>query len=148
MTILQTKEFIVAVLKGWFTNKKDLDKISSNEAGDFLFNGKKIGGDISLEDSNQLELKEDGLYYTLPIATDNQIGGVKPDGSTITINEDGIISGSSSIEKVEDINDVELTNIADGQVLAWNALSGKWINQIVIDEVKDADVAEIISVLE
>lgn len=34
--------------------------------------------------------------YTLPIATTNSIGGVKVDGTTITVNSQGVISAASS----------------------------------------------------
>ncbi len=36
--------------------------------------------------------------YTLPVATPTTLGGVKPDGTTITINEDGVISGASTYD--------------------------------------------------
>lgn len=36
--------------------------------------------------------------YILPPATDNTLGGVKVDGTTITVSEDGTISGSSNYE--------------------------------------------------
>lgn len=35
---------------------------------------------------------------------------------------------SVEIDKVEDINDVELTNIQDGQTLIWDNTNSKWIN--------------------
>lgn len=36
------------------------------------------------------------LSTSLPIATANSLGGVKPDGSTITIDQNGIISAAST----------------------------------------------------
>lgn len=36
--------------------------------------------------------------YSLPIATTDVLGGVKPDGTTITIDENGVISGASTYE--------------------------------------------------
>lgn len=36
-----------------------------------------------------------GSNYELPIATSSVLGGVKPDGSTITVDEDGTIHGAS-----------------------------------------------------
>lgn len=35
---------------------------------------------------------------------------------------------SVEIDKVEDINDVELTSIQDGQTLIWDATNSKWVN--------------------
>lgn len=50
-----------------------IDKLTSNENDELLYNGQTISG------------------YTLPIATDTILGGVKIDGDTIKIN-DGVIS--------------------------------------------------------
>lgn len=44
MTLAQVKQFITGVLKGWFTNKKTLDKISESETGELLFNLKAVSG--------------------------------------------------------------------------------------------------------
>lgn len=43
ITLAQVKTFIVGVLKGWFTNKKTLDKLSESENGELLFDSKPIG---------------------------------------------------------------------------------------------------------
>lgn len=37
-----------------------------------------------------------GSDYTLPIATNSVLGGVKPDGNTITVDEDGTIHGANT----------------------------------------------------
>lgn len=61
-------------------NQSDvLDKLSIDN-GTLNFNGAAIGG------------------YTLPAATDTTLGGIKVDGTTITVSEDGTISGSSNYE--------------------------------------------------
>lgn len=44
MTLAQVKTFIIGVLKGWFTNKKTLDKITEGENGELLFDSKAVGG--------------------------------------------------------------------------------------------------------
>lgn len=44
------------------------------------------------------QMIEDGGGYTLPPATTATLGGVKPDGTTITVDQDGTIHGSSSYE--------------------------------------------------
>lgn len=68
-------------INGYHThaNTETLDKFTL-DGGKLLFDGKEIGS------------------YTLPVATDNTLGGVKVDGTTITISEDGTISGSSNYE--------------------------------------------------
>lgn len=43
MTLNQVKTFIIGVLKGWFTNKFVLDKLSESESGELLYDSKSIG---------------------------------------------------------------------------------------------------------
>lgn len=50
MTLAQVKTLIIGVLKGWFTNKKVLDKIGENEAGEFTYNGSKVDTDTVTDD--------------------------------------------------------------------------------------------------
>lgn len=50
MTLVQVKTFIIGVLKGWFTNKKTLDKITEGENGELLFDSKAIGGGETVTD--------------------------------------------------------------------------------------------------
>ena len=58
-------------------NKSVLDLFSMNE-DKLLWNGNSIGSD-----------------YELPVANTDTLGGVKPDGTTITIDTDGTIHGAS-----------------------------------------------------
>jgi hypothetical protein len=39
MTLAQVKNFIIGVLKGWFTNKAVLDKLDINEEGNLTYDG-------------------------------------------------------------------------------------------------------------
>lgn len=50
------------------------------------------------------QLTNDSGYFTeVPVATEATIGGVKPDGSSIVIDEDGTIHAVSSQELAENI---------------------------------------------
>ena len=51
MTLAQIKTLIVGVLKGWFTNKKVLDKFSESADGKLLYNGNGISSGDTVEDS-------------------------------------------------------------------------------------------------
>lgn len=51
MTLAQIKTLIVGVLKGWFTNKKVLDKFSESTDGKLLYNGNGISSGDTVEDS-------------------------------------------------------------------------------------------------
>ena len=66
--------------------------------------------------------------YTLPTASTSQLGGVKVDGSTITISN-GVISASGSgsgSSTLMGLSDVKLTNPSSGQILKYNG--SKWVN--------------------
>ena len=69
------------------SNSAVLNKLSDNN-GTLQYNGADITGG--------------GSSYTLPTASETELGGVKVDGSTITVNGDGIISavvtGSGELE--------------------------------------------------
>lgn len=55
-----------------------------------------IHGLMSIADKQKLDGIQDGANaYTLPVAATDAIGGVKPDGKTITISEDGTITAQS-----------------------------------------------------
>ena len=80
--------------------------------------------------------------YILPVATNTELGGVKVDGSTIVI-ENGVISATTSgITDLEDLSDVNLTDLADGQILKYDEDSGKWVNT------SEAEVRTQLSLLE
>ena len=59
-------------------NKATIDKFGVNSNGKLTWDSNIVGSD-----------------YTLPIASTSQLGGVKVDGTTITIDEDGTIHGAS-----------------------------------------------------
>lgn len=67
--------------------------------------------------------------YTLPKATNTTLGGVMVDNTTITVDANGVISGASSIDKIEDIGDVTLTNVQKDQALIWDGAG--WVNGTV-----------------
>lgn len=46
MTLIQIKTLIIGILKGWFINKKILDKISEDELGNLNYNGKSIASEV------------------------------------------------------------------------------------------------------
>ena len=62
-------------------NKETIDKFGTNSEGKLTWDSVTVGND-----------------YTLPVATDSTLGGVKVDGTTITVDSNGTIHGSSSYE--------------------------------------------------
>ena len=83
-TTLDTEQFNVLAgvvsINGYHThnNTEILDKFTLDENNSLVYNGSPIGG------------------YELPIATEETLGGIKPDGTTITIDEDGTIHGANT----------------------------------------------------
>ena len=70
-------------LSGYHTHSNQeniLDKFTVDDSGALLFNGEFISS------------------YTLPAASTDTLGGVKVDGSTITIDENGVIHGANTYE--------------------------------------------------
>lgn len=65
--------------------------------------------------------------YVLPTASELVLGGVKVDGTTITI-QNGIISASASATTLAGLTDTNITDLANGQVLTYDATSSKWKN--------------------
>lgn len=68
-------------LSGYHTHSNQeniLDKFTIDDSGALLFNGELINS------------------YTLPIASTDNLGGVKVDGTTITIDESGVIHGANT----------------------------------------------------
>ena len=65
--------------------------------------------------------------YVLPEATTSTLGGVKPDGTTITVDNDGTIHGASAIAELNDIGDVNAPNPQNDQVLAYDSATSKWV---------------------
>lgn len=85
-TTLESEQFNVLAgvmsINGYHThnNTEILDKFALDENNSLVYDGSPIGG------------------YELPVATEETLGGIKPDGTTITVDEDGTIHGASTYE--------------------------------------------------
>lgn len=85
--------------------------ITAENLGDGVFNRLVAGENIKLafdEATDLVTLSSVDTKYVLPPATVDTIGGVKPDGTTITITEDGTISAVGGSQGT--MNYEELTN--------------------------------------
>lgn len=65
--------------------------------------------------------------YVLPAATTSALGGVKVDGTTITISN-GVISSTASASALTNLTDVQISDVANGQILKYDAQNSKWVN--------------------
>ena len=87
-------------------------------------------------DSYVAYLDENGAYE----GTDYKVNGeslitkinAKQDklieGQNITIGADGKTISATDTDEISELEDVELDNLADGQVLKWDAENSKWVN--------------------
>ena len=87
-------------------------------------------GLMSKEDKTKLNnIATNANNYTLPIASSSQLGGVKIDGSTTTIDSDGTlhaIGGSGG--SISNLSDVDLDSPLNGQIIQYDYENEKWVN--------------------
>jgi flagellar basal body rod protein FlgF len=104
--------------------------IDVNEAGE-LYAKPAVGGvdghaGIVKPDGTTTTVTEDGTIsavqssYSLPIATENTLGGVMVDGDTISVDEDGVISAAGSYR-----SKINLSAQCDGSKLVF---TGDFLN--------------------
>ena len=94
-----------------------------------------------------LKNKLDGIEaqankYVLPTASNSTLGGVKVDAETITIDQNGVIHAAAAATQLSALTDVNLEDLADGQILKYDADTGKWVNT------SEAEVRTQLSLLE
>ena len=65
--------------------------------------------------------------YSLPTSSTTVLGGVKVDGSTITIDGNGVISGSSSYNDGDVDARLNTNTATSGKVLSWTGTDYSWI---------------------
>lgn len=80
--------------------------------------------------------------YVLPTASTSALGGVRVDGTTVSIDQNGVIHAAAAIAELSALTDVNLTDLADGQILKYDETSGKWVNT------SEAEVRTQLSLLE
>lgn len=109
----ETKKSTLGLLLNWIVSKLPIataDKVGSIKSGGDIT--VSTDGAVAVNSVNGKTVKTDvpenaaftDTIYELPIASDTALGGVKVDGSTITIDEEGIIhsKGSSSGTTIND----------------------------------------------
>ena len=82
-------------------------------------------------EKNKLSGIEAGAnFYALPTASTSTKGGVKIDGTTITIDGNGVISstGGGGATALSNLTDVAISSLANAQILMYNTTTSKWEN--------------------
>ena len=92
-------------------------------------------GLMSKEDKVKLNnIAEGANNYSLPPASTETLGGIKVDGTTTTIDNNGVLhaAGSGGGGSIETLSDVELEELDNGQILQYDEIEEKWKNVSII----------------
>ena len=92
-------------------------------------------GLMAKEDKAKLNnIAEGANNYSLPPASTETLGGVKVDGTTTTIDNNGVLhaAGSGGGGSIETLSDVELEELDNGQILQYDEIEEKWKNVSII----------------
>lgn len=84
--------------------------VTADNMGAGIYGALKAGNNVSLsldDETGLVTINSIDTKYTLPIATTETLGGVKPDGETILITEDGTISMKGGALGTTDYNELE-----------------------------------------
>lgn len=84
---------------------------------------------------NNLRVKDLDTLYFIYADTNNQYGSLYLGDKLISGGEVSVVSSS-----LADLSDVNLTNAADGQILSYDAASGKWKNLNLAQAIEDAGI--------
>ena len=77
--------------------------------------------------------------YTLPVASDETLGGVKV-GDNLSIEQDGTLNAQAAPTDIESLSDVSVSILSNGQILKYNSTTQKWENAA---DTGGADAVEI-----
>lgn len=111
-----------------------LKKIKAGDLhDDDLFQISSIRTNPKYFDTNAIELDEFTKYIALQIGehTGVEVTPYHDSGdkiATITVNGVPVDIYASDIDTIAELTDVELTNLADGDILKYDATAGKWKN--------------------
>lgn len=119
---------ILIIPQGEWTNLTNYQQLDLVTKGDIAYIARRAS--VGVDPSTDVQMTYWQPFGTAAkIATDEVPGLVMPDGTTITIDsETGLIAVSLN---VEDIKDVTIANITNGDVLQYNSTSQKWENKSI-----------------
>lgn len=119
---------ILIIPQGEWTNLTNYQQLDLVTKGDVAYIARRAS--VGVDPSTDVQMTYWQPFGTAAkIATDEVPGLVMPDGTTITIDtQTGLIAVSLN---VEDIKDVIIANIANGDVLQYNSTSQKWENKSI-----------------
>ena len=79
-----------------FATKTELSAVENKIPAEYVKSAAVADNKLTLtkQDNTVVEFEGGGGSYTLPVASTTTLGGVKPDGTTITIDSDGVINAN------------------------------------------------------
>ena len=119
---------ILIIPQGEWTNLTNYQQLDLVTKGDVAYIARRAS--VGVDPSTDVQMTYWQPFGTAAkIATDEVPGLVMPDGTTITIDsQTGLIAANLN---VEDIKNVTIANLANGDVLQYNSTSQKWENKSI-----------------
>lgn len=116
---------ILIVPKGEWTNLESYEMLDLVTRGDIAYIARQASVGVDPATDTQLTYWQP-FGTAAKIATTSVPGIVMPDGTTITIDETGLITADLG---VSDLNNVTISSIANGQILQYNSTTQKFENK-------------------
>ena len=116
---------VLIIPKGAWSNLETYEMLDIVSLDGVSYIGRKQSVGVNPSTDTQMQYWQP-FGTAAEIATTEQAGLVMPDGSTITIDENGLIK---AVLDITGLDDVTITRIANGQILVYNSTTHKWENK-------------------
>ena len=116
---------VLIIPKGKWTNLESYEMLDLVTRGDIAYIARQASVGVDPATDTQLTYWQP-FGTAAKIATTSVPGIVMPDGTTITIDETGLITADLG---VSDLNNVTISSIANGQILQYNSTTQKFENK-------------------
>lgn len=116
---------VLIIPKGEWTNLESYEMLDLVTRGDIAYIARQASVGVDPATDTQLTYWQP-FGTAAKIATTSVPGIVMPDGTTITIDETGLITADLG---VSDLNNVAISSIANDQILQYNSSTQKWKNK-------------------
>lgn len=116
---------VLIIPKGAWSNLETYEMLDLVSLDGVSYIGRKQSVGVNPSTDTQMQYWQP-FGTAAEIATTEQAGLVMPDGSTITIDENGLIK---AVLDITGLDDVTITSIANGQILVYNSTTHKWENK-------------------
>lgn len=118
---------ILIIAQGEWSNLTNYEQLDLVTRGDIAYLARRASVGVDPSTDSQMTYWQP-FGSAAKIATTEVPGLVMPDGTTIIVDAAGLIKANVGIE---DITDVAIVNIADGDILQYNSTSQKWENKSI-----------------